>query len=82
VVAQCDRAPDYLRVALRLATRVFDLSAVASTGHRFHRLGGARRQRIVAMWKRAPLGACRDLMRFYESLIVFGWTSLRNEPGG
>ena len=81
-MAQCARAPDYLQVSLRLATRVFDLSAVASTGHRFRRLGVARRQRIIAMWKRAPLAACRDLMRFYESLVVFGWTSIRTESGG
>jgi len=80
VAAQCGRAPDYLRLSLRLATLAFDLSAVAYTGHRFRRLDVGRRQRIVATWKRAPLAACRDLMRFYESLVVFGWTSIRDEP--
>src|SRR5689334_22601408 len=45
VLAQSLRAPDYLRLPLRLATRLFDLSAVLATGHRFHRLRPERRQR-------------------------------------
>jgi len=82
VLAQSLRAPDYLRLPLRLATRLFDLSAVLATGHRFHRLRPERRQRVVQAWSNAPLAACRDLMRFYESLVVFGWTSIRDELGG
>ena len=79
VVEQCARAPDHLRLPLRLATRLFDLSAIPLTGHRFHRLAHDRRQRHIAAWVRVPFAACRDLMRFYESLVVFEWTSARDE---
>jgi len=78
VVEECARAPDYLRPPLRLATFLFDLSALPLAGHRFHRLGPERRERHLAAWARVPLGACRDLVRFYETLVVFGWTSLRD----
>ncbi len=79
VLDESRRAPDHLRLALRLATAIFDLSTVPFTGRRFHRLGPERRHRYIAGWASAPLGACRDLIRFYEALVVFGWTSMRED---
>jgi hypothetical protein len=76
VLEQHGRAPDYLRVPLLLFTCVFDLAAVIGTGHPFHRLTPERRGRLLAAWRSARLGVCRDLVRFYETLAVFGWTSL------
>jgi hypothetical protein len=79
VVEQHGRAPDHLRLPLVLATCAFDLSAVPLAGRPFRRLPPERRERTIAAWARAPLGAFRDLIRFYEALVVFGWTSLRDE---
>jgi len=82
VVEQHGRAPDFLRLALALATCVLDASAVLLAGRPFRRLPPARRRRVLATWARAPLGPCRDLVRFYESLVVFGWTAMREDADG
>lgn len=81
VVEQHGRAPDFLRLGVMLLTWVFDTSPVVLSGRRFHRLPPARRRRLLAAWARAPLGPCRDLVRFYEALVVFGWTAMRAETG-
>ena len=82
VVEQHGRAPDFLRLALALATVVLDASGVLLAGRPFRRLEPARRRGVLGAWARAPLGPCRDLVRFYESLVVFGWTAMREEAGG
>ena len=79
VLEQHGRAPDWVRVPLLVLTCVFDLVAVVGTGHAFHRLTPDRRRRRLRAWRTARLGVCRDLVRFYESLVVFGWTSLALE---
>jgi hypothetical protein len=79
VVEQHGRTPDWLRLPLLLATCFFDLSAVALTGQPFHRLSPERRERHVAAWAGAPLAPFRDVIRFYETLVLFGWTSMRDE---
>ena len=79
VVEQHGRAPDHLRLPLMLATCVFDLSAVPLAGRPFRHLAPERRERAIAAWRRGPLGAFRDLIRFYETLVVFGWTAMRDE---
>ena len=79
VLEQHGRAPDYLRVPLLVFTCVFDVASLARAGEPFHRLTPERRGRQLLAWRTARLGVCRDLVRFYETLVVFGWTSLALE---
>jgi hypothetical protein len=79
VVEQHVRTPDYLRLVLLLATCAFDLCAVVFAGRPFRRLPPERRRRPLVAFAGARIGAFRDLVRFYETLVVFGWTSMRHE---
>jgi hypothetical protein len=81
VLTQHGRMPDYLRLPLFVLTCIFGWLAVATAGAPFHRLSSERRGRWVRAWRTARLGPCRDLVRFWETLVVFGWTSFRSEPG-
>ena len=72
--------PDYLRLPFAALTVTFDAAALALTGRCFHALPHERRWRVLDQWKRLPVGFARDLIRFYESLVVFGWFTL--EHGG
>jgi hypothetical protein len=69
VQAQRARLDAALRLPLLAATLAFALAGLRRGG-RFHRLSPALRARQVAAWRRSPLGPCRDLIRFYESLAV------------
>jgi hypothetical protein len=79
-LAQHGRMPDYLRLPLFALTCGFDWLALATTGAPFHRLSSDRRRQRLHAWRMARLGVCRDLIRFWETLVVFGWTSLGSEP--
>ena len=79
VLAQHGRAPDHLRGPLLVLTCAFDLMSIVVSGQPFHRLTPDRRRRQLRAWRTARLGVCRDLVRFYETLVVFGWTSLALE---
>lgn len=79
IVEQQARMPDYLRLPLHGATLLFDAVSFFFTGRLFHRLPHARRWPIILRWKHSGIGPCADLMRFYESLAVFGWSSMRHE---
>lgn len=69
------RMPDYLRLPLRGLTLGFDAWALPSAGRPFHRLPHERRWRQIRAWKGSALGFRRDLIKFYETLAVFGWYS-------
>jgi hypothetical protein len=73
ILEQHGRMPDYLRTPLQLLTLAFDAWPLPFTGHPFHCLSHERRWRQVHAWKRSALGARRDLVRFYEGLVLFGW---------
>ena len=79
VLAQHGRMPDYLRRPFRLLTLLFDSTALATTGHRFHRLPHVRRWQRIEKWRASRFGACRDLIRFYESLVLFSCKSIEHE---
>jgi hypothetical protein len=81
VLAQHGRMPDHLRLPLFLLTCGFGWLPVATTGAPFHRLSPERRGRRMRAWRSARLGVCRDLVRFWETLVVFGWISFREESG-
>jgi hypothetical protein len=67
------RMPDYIRLPLAVLTLAFDAWAIPFTGKTFHRLPHERRWRQIQAWRHSSLSVRRDLIRFYESLIVFGW---------
>jgi hypothetical protein len=67
------RMPDYLRLALVGLTLVFDAAAFPVAGCAFHQLPHTRRWRQILNWQGSVLGFRRDLMRFYQSLVIFGW---------
>jgi len=78
VLARHEGMPDYLRLPFAALTVAFDAAAVAFTGHPFHALPHERRWQVVERWKRLPISFARDLIRFYESLVVFGWFTLEH----
>jgi hypothetical protein len=80
VLEQHGRMPDYLRLPLLVLTCGFGWVSVVTTGAPFHRLTPDRRRRQLLAWRTARLGVCRDLVRFWETLVVFGWTSFTSEP--
>ena len=80
VLAQHASMPDYLRLPFAALTVAFDVAAVAIAGRPFHRLPHERRWRVIESWRRLPVSFARDLIRFYESLVVFAWFTL--EHGG
>jgi hypothetical protein len=73
VLQQHSRMPDFLRFPIVFLTLVFDLWGIVQGGSVFHRLPPETRSCQINSWRSSPLGFCRDLMRFYESIAVFGW---------
>lgn len=78
VLAQHAAMPDYLRLPFAALTVAFGFAAVAIAGRPFHALPHERRWRFVATWRRLPVSFARDLIRFYESLVVLGWFTVEN----
>jgi hypothetical protein len=66
------RIPDYLRRPLMVLTLVFDAWGVPTAGKPFHRLPLQARVRQVEAWRRSRIGPRRDLIKFFETLAVFG----------
>jgi hypothetical protein len=62
--------PDYLRLPMWAATLVFDVSGLFSGGCRFHAKDAAGRAAQLNSWKHSSVGACRNFIRFYESLFL------------
>lgn len=75
VLERCDGMPDFLWLPLKCLILVFDLEPIVQTGRPFHRLDHARRWHFVQRWRRSRIGARRELIRFFESLVIFGWYS-------
>ena len=70
VIRQHRNMPQVLGCAIQLATLLFALTALARHGALFHRLPPPRRHVQVAAWTVSRLGPCRDLMKFYSSLVI------------
>lgn len=77
VLQQHNRMPDFLRLPIICLTLAFDLAGIVQGGALFHRLPHSVRWRQIESWKNSSIGFCRDLIRFYESLVVFDWYSSR-----
>jgi hypothetical protein len=70
IIGQHGRMPDYLRLPVKLATIFFDWSGLLSGGVRFQSKKPAAQQAQLNSWKYSSLGACRNFVRFYESLFL------------
>lgn len=79
VIGQIKRSPDYLRPPLKLLTLVFDWAAIVRRGRPFHRLEHTARWQHVERLRRSRFGVKRDLIRFFESLVIFAWHSYSND---
>jgi hypothetical protein len=76
VMAQHSRMPDYLRLPLMSLTLLCDSWPVwLGFGRPLHGLPMDQRCRVLAAWKRSRVGFRRKLIKFYESLVVFGWAA-------
>ncbi|HAO10840.1 MAG TPA: hypothetical protein DCQ51_06635 [Planktothrix sp. UBA8407] len=75
VIQQQNRMPDYLQFPLFILTLIFDIWGLLGTGLFFHSQSPSMRQLQIESWKNSPLQICRDLIRFYESLVVLYWQS-------
>lgn len=73
VLAQCARMPDYLRLPLFALTLLCDSWPLFLGFLRpLHHLPLDERWRVISAWKRSRLSSRRSLIRFYESLTVYG----------
>jgi uncharacterized heparinase superfamily protein len=81
ILAEHGRLPDYLRLPMRMLTLLFDAQTLPFAGVAFHALPPERRAPWIDRWRTAPLGACRDFIRFHESLAIFaGYDALFPPP--
>ena len=70
IIARQACIPDYLRFPMRVATVVFDWFGVLSGGRRFQSKSLVSRAAQLNSWKHSSIGACRNFVRFYESLFL------------
>jgi hypothetical protein len=70
IIGQHSRMPDYLRLPIQLATILFDWVGLLSGGMRFQRKPPAAQEAQLKSWKYSSVGACRNFVRFYESLFL------------
>jgi hypothetical protein len=78
VSGQFGRMPRFLAVPMRVAT-VFFGGATLFKGGLFYRLTPPQRMIQVERWTNSSLGPCRDLIRFYRSLVLL---ALYSRPVG
>jgi hypothetical protein len=76
VLQQHSRMPDFLRFPIIVLTLAFDLWGIVQGGHLFHRSPHSTRWRQIHSWRESRIACCRDLIRFYESLTLFGWYAI------
>lgn len=75
VLQQYQNMPDFLKLPIVILTLAFDGWGLLQGGKLFHLLPPPTRWRQIQIWQNSPIGLCRDLIRFYESLTIFGWYS-------
>jgi hypothetical protein len=70
VLEQLERMPRFFAWAIKIATAAFGASRIVLEGSFFYRGESTRRRLQIEIWKHSRLGVCRDLMKFYTSLVV------------
>ena len=74
------RMPDYLRFPVVLLTFLFDVWPLLQGRDRpYHCQPLAVRRQQMETWKRSRLAICRNLMKLFESLVVFQFISDSHE---
>lgn len=72
ILATQKKMPDYLRLAIRTLTMVFDAWPLIVTRRPFHGLGFEQRKAQIEHWERSRLAFRRALIEFYRSFVAFG----------
>jgi hypothetical protein len=80
VLATHASTPDYLRLALRWLTLLFDAWPYPSRGRAFRHLPLSERIRVVERWDASRLEARRSLMTFYRAFVIFSLYSEADRP--
>jgi hypothetical protein len=76
VLGQYSRMPDYLRLPLLMLTLLCDSWPLFLGFWRpLHSLSLELRRPVIASWKHSRFGFRRSLIKFYESLAVYGWAA-------
>ena len=70
VLEQLSKMPPFFRVALLAITGFFGMVRMPLEGAMFHRRSAERRRLQIESWRHSRLEPCRDLIRFYNSLVV------------
>ena len=70
-IAQHQRMPDYLRFPIWLLTLIFNGAGIFTGGKTFSQLSDRLRWQQIEAWRNSIFSPGRDLIRFYESLIIF-----------
>lgn len=78
VLQQHAGMPDFLRVPFAGVTLGFGLSSLLRHGRPFHQLPHRERWTQIEAWRSAPISVCRDLIRFYESFVIFHSYTVRS----
>lgn len=73
VLQQHGRMSDFLQLPIVVLTLTFDMWGIVQGGALFHRSPPSVRWLQIQSWRRSPIGFCRDLIRFYESLVLFSY---------
>ena len=79
VLRQLFQMPDLLRAPAMAAAAGFDLAGIARSGRLFHTQTPANREKQIRAWKESKLAFRRDLVRYFETLAVFGLHSREEE---
>ena len=70
VLEELERMPRFLGWGIKTATAVFSSSRLLLEGSLFHQRSSSQRRLQMEIWRHSRLGVCRDLMKFYTSLVV------------
>lgn len=71
VIGQVGRMQGLLRVAIGILAVAFACTALLRCGGRLSRLEQPARLKVVALWRRAPIGPMREFVRMVETLALF-----------
>lgn len=77
-LGQRGRMPDWMGLAFVILTLGFCGQSLLFHGALFNRLDHEQRWEQILAWRNSRLGVRRNFIRFYESLAVLGWYSLRD----
>ena len=70
IIDQQGRIPDYLRLPIKMLTLLFNWSGILSGGKCFTAKDVAAQMAQLERWKYSRIGACRNFVRFYDSLFL------------